>query len=231
MTENNTIALVTGANKGIGREIAAQLRGRGVTVLLAGRNPELVEPAAAELGARPVILDVTDDNAVAAAAKLVEADYGRLDVLVNNAAITGGGANDVATIQNVYNTNVFGVVRMIDAFVPLLLRSGNPRIVNVSSTVGSLEFVTSSNNQLPFMLPYPTSKSALNAVTVQYARELGKQGIKVNAVCPGYCATDLNNFTGPRTSAQGAEIAVTMALIDADGPNGGFFDEAGPIAW
>jgi len=231
MTENNTIALVTGANKGIGREIVAQLRGRGVTVLLAGRNPELVEPAAAELEVRPVILDVTDEASVAAAAKLVEAEYGRLDVLVNNAAITGGGSNDVATIQKVYNTNVFGVIRMIDAFAPLLLRSTAPRIVNVSSTVGSLSFVTGPDNRLPFMLPYPTSKSALNAVTVQYAMELGKQGVKVNAVCPGYCATDLNGFSGTRTSAQGAEIAVTMATIGEDGPNGGFFNEAGPVAW
>ncbi|WP_211766415.1 SDR family NAD(P)-dependent oxidoreductase [Kutzneria sp. CA-103260] len=231
MTENNTIALVTGANKGIGREIAAQLRGRGVTVLLAGRNPELVEPAAQELGARPVIVDVSDDASVAAAAKLVEAEYGRLDALVNNAAITGGGANDVETMQKVYNTNVFGVIRMIDAFVPLLQRSTNPRIVNVSSTVGSLAYTTSPDYALPFLLPYPTSKTALNAVTVQYARELGKQGIKINAICPGYCATDLNGFTGTRTPAQGAEIAVTMAMIGEDGPTGGFFDENGPVAW
>jgi len=230
MTENNTIALVTGANKGIGREIAAQLRGRGVTVLLAGRNPELVEPAAEELGARPVILDVTDDASVAAAAKLVEADYGRLDVLVNNAGIASGG-NDVASIQKVYDTNLFGVIRMIDAFTLLLLRSTAPRVVNVSSTVGSLAFMSAPDNPLPFLLAYPSSKSALNAVTVQYARELGKQGVKVNAVCPGYCSTDLNNFSGTRTSAQGAEIAVTMATVGPDGPNGGFFNEDGPVAW
>ncbi|MFI9385947.1 SDR family NAD(P)-dependent oxidoreductase [Kutzneria sp. NPDC052558] len=231
MTENKNIALVTGANKGIGREIAAQLLGRGVTVLLGGRNPELVAAAAQELGARPVVVDVSEDASVAAAAELVEAEYGRLDVLVNNAAITGGGANDVATMQTVFNTNVFGVIRMIDAFTPLLRRSAAPRIVNVSSSVGSLDFVTGPNNQLPFMLPYPTSKSALNAVTVQYARELGKEGFKVNAVCPGYCATDLNHFSGHRTPAQGAEIAVTMATIGEDGPNAGFFDENGPVAW
>ncbi|MBB5894809.1 SDR family oxidoreductase [Kutzneria kofuensis] len=231
MTEN-TIALVTGANKGIGREIAAQLAARGTTVLLAGRNPDLVEPAAAELGVRPVILDVTDDASVAAAAKLVEAEHGRLDVLINNAGITGGrGNNDVATVQKVFDTNVFGVIRMIDAFVPLLQRSQAPRIVNVSSSVGSLQFMGAPDNPLPFLLPYPTSKTALNAVTVQYARELGKQGIKVNAVCPGYCATDLNGFTGTRTPAQGAEIAVKLATIGEDGPNGGFFNENGPVAW
>jgi NAD(P)-dependent dehydrogenase (short-subunit alcohol dehydrogenase family) len=228
---DNTIALVTGANKGIGREIVAQLAARGATVLLAGRNRELVEPAAAALGVRPVILDVTDDAGVAAAAKLVEVDYGRLDVLVNNAAITGGGPNDVATVQKVYDTNVFGVIRMIDAFTPLLLRSGAPRIVNVSSAVGSFAFMTAPDNPLPFTLPYHTSKSALNAVTVQYARQLGQQGIKVNAVSPGYCATNLNNFRGHRTPAQGAEIAVRMATIGEDSPNGGFFDENGPIAW
>ncbi|WP_043723908.1 SDR family oxidoreductase [Kutzneria sp. 744] len=228
---DNTIALVTGANKGIGREIVAQLAARGMTVLLAGRNPELVEPAAAELGVRAVILDVTDDASVAAAAKLVQAEYGRLDVLVNNAGITGGRGNDLASVQKVYDTNVFGVIRMTEAFAPLLRQSTRPRIVNMSSTVGSLAFMGSPDNQLPFLLGYPTSKSALNAVTVQYARELGKEGIKVNAVCPGFCATDLNGFRGTRTPAQGAEIAVTMATIGDDGPNGGFFDENGPVAW
>ena len=230
---DNTVALVTGANKGIGREIVAQLAARGMTVLLAGRNPELVEPAAAELGVRPVILDVTDDASVAAAAKLVEADYGRLDVLVNNAGITGGrGNNDVATVQKVFDTNVFGVIRMTDAFLPLLLRSTAPRIVNVSSSVGSLTHMTSPEDPSPFFsLTYRPSKTALNAITVQYAKELGKQGVKVNAVCPGWCGTDLNNFTGPRTPGQGAEIAVTMATIGEDGPNGGFFDENGPVAW
>jgi NAD(P)-dependent dehydrogenase (short-subunit alcohol dehydrogenase family) len=228
---DTTIALVTGANKGIGREIVTQLAARGLTVLLAGRNPELVEPAAAELGVRPVILDVTDDASVAAAAKLVETEYGRLDVLVNNAGITGGRGNDLASVQKVYDTNVFGVIRMIEAFAPLLRRSSTPRIVNVSSSVGSLAFMGSPDNQLPFLLGYPTSKSALNAVTIQYARELGKDGIKINAVCPGWCATDLNGFRGTRTPQQGAEIAVAMATIGDDGPNGGFFDDNGPVAW
>ena len=229
---DNTVALVTGANKGIGREIVTQLTARGITVLLAGRNPELVEPAAAELGVRPVILDVTDDASVTAAAKLVEADYGRLDVLVNNAGIAGErGDNSLANLRRVYETNVFGVIRVTDAFLPLLRKSQAPRIVNVSSTVGSLAQMGSPENRMPFSLTYPTSKTALNAITVQYARELGKEGIKVNAVCPGYCATDLNNFGGYRTPAQGAEIAVTMATIGEDGPNGGFFDENGPVAW
>jgi NAD(P)-dependent dehydrogenase (short-subunit alcohol dehydrogenase family) len=229
---DNTIALITGANKGIGREIAAQLVARGVTVLLAGRNPELVEAAANELGARPVVLDVTDDASVVAAAKLVEQEHGRLDVLVNNAGISGErGNNTLANVQKVFATNVFGVIRVTDAFLPLLLRSAAPRIVNVSSSVGSLTHMGSPENQMPFSLTYPTSKTALNAITVQYARELGKQGVKVNAVCPGYCATDLNNFNGFRTPQQGAEIAVSMATIGEDGPNGGFFDENGPVAW
>ncbi|MFC0431789.1 SDR family oxidoreductase [Kutzneria buriramensis] len=230
---DNTIALITGANKGIGREIAAQLVARGVTVLLAGRNPELVEAAANELGARPVVLDVTDDASVAAAAKLVEEEHGRLDVLVNNAGITGGrGNNDVATVQKVFNTNVFGVIRVTDTFLPLLLRSSAPRIVNVSSSVGSLAHMASPDDPSPFFsLTYRPSKTALNAITVQYAKELGKQGVKVNAVCPGWCATDLNGFAGHRTPQQGAEIAVTMATIGEDGPNGGFFDENGPVAW
>jgi NAD(P)-dependent dehydrogenase (short-subunit alcohol dehydrogenase family) len=229
---DNTIALITGANKGIGREIAAQLVARGVTVLLAGRNPELVEAAATEVGARPVVLDVTDDASVTAAAKLVEQEHGRLDVLVNNAGIAGErGDNTLANVRHVYDTNVFGVIRVTDAFLPLLLRSAAPRIVNVSSSVGSLTHMGSPENRMPFSLTYPTSKTALNAITVQYARELGKQGVKVNAVCPGYCATDLNNFNGHRTPQQGAQIAVTMATIGEDGPNGGFFDENGPVAW
>jgi NAD(P)-dependent dehydrogenase (short-subunit alcohol dehydrogenase family) len=230
---DNTIALVTGANKGIGREIVAQLAARGQTVLLGGRNPELVEAAAAELGVRPIIVDVSDDTSVTAAAKQVEADFGRLDVLVNNAAITGGaGRNDVATVREVFNTNVFGVIRMTDAFRPLLLRSPAPRIVNVSSSVGSLTRMSSPNDPSPFFsLTYRPSKTALNAITLQYAKELGQQGIKVNAVCPGWCATDLNGFAGPRPAARGAEIAVAMATIGEDGPTGGFFDENGPVAW
>jgi NAD(P)-dependent dehydrogenase (short-subunit alcohol dehydrogenase family) len=230
---DNTVALVTGANKGIGREIVAQLGARGLTVLLAGRNPRLVEPAAAELGVRAVILDVTDDASVAAAAKLVEADYGRLDVLVNNAGITGGrDDNSVANVQKVFDTNVFGVIRVTEAFLPLLRRSPAPRIVNVSSSVGSLGQMASPSDPSPFFsLTYRPSKTALNAITLQYAKELAKEGIKVNAICPGYCATDLNNHAGHRTPQQGAEIAVAMALIGDDGPTGGFFDENGPVPW
>ena len=229
---DNTVALVTGANKGIGRQIAAQLAAKGLTVLLAGRNPELVRAAASELGVHPIVLDVTDEDSVRAAADQVEREFGRLDVLVNNAGISGGrGDNSTASVRRVYETNVFGVITVTNAFLPLLLRSPAARVVNVSSTVGSLAWMSSEDYALPFLLAYPSSKSALNALTIQYATEYGKQGVLVNSVCPGYCATDLNGNNGHRTAEQGAAIAVKLATIGPDGPNGGFFDDAGPVAW
>ncbi|MFI7680037.1 SDR family oxidoreductase [Actinophytocola sp. NPDC049390] len=223
-----TTALVTGANKGIGLEIVKQLIAKGMTVYLAARDPEKGEKAAADVGARFVRLDVTDAESVRQAAETV----GSLDVLVNNAGITGGRANapgeaDVDAIRNVFETNVFGVVTVTEAFLPLLRRSARPRVVNMSSMVGSLANMLAGDT--PNSLAYVPSKTALNAVTVSYAR--AEPSMRINAACPGYCATDLNGHRGHRTAAQGATAAVTLATLDDDGPTGGFYDEDGPIAW
>ncbi len=239
-----TIALVTGANKGIGYRIVEQLAGRGLTVLLGGRDEKRREAAAAELrdaglGVEPVALDVTDPASIAAAAAHVDRAYGRLDVLVNNAGIGGTGRRQapseatVEVLREVFDTNVYGVIRVTNAMLPLLLRSASPRIVNVSSGVGSLARQSDPASPmagLPPSLGYPVSKTTLNAVTVQYAREL-RGRVLVNAVDPGYCATDLNNHTGYRSAAQGAEIAVRLATLDATGPTGGFFNDEGPVPW
>jgi NAD(P)-dependent dehydrogenase (short-subunit alcohol dehydrogenase family) len=239
MTGTTTIALVTGANKGIGYRIVEQLAARGMTVLLGGRDQKRREAAAAELGVEPVALDVTDPPTIAAAAARLEASFGRLDVLVNNAGIAGPGVprppsdTTVDAVREVFDTNVYGVIRVTNAMLPLLLRSPAPRIVNVSSMVGSLAVQSDPAGPLSVIPPtvaYPMSKTALNAVTVQYARELAGK-VLVNAADPGYCATDLNNHRGWRTAAEGAAIAVRLATLAADGPTGGFFNDDGPLAW
>jgi NAD(P)-dependent dehydrogenase (short-subunit alcohol dehydrogenase family) len=219
-----TTALVTGANKGIGLEIVKQLIDKGVTTYLGARDPERGEKAAADAGARFVQLDVTDAESVRRAA----AQFDQLDVLVNNAAITGDTYGP-ESMREVYETNVFGVVTVTEAFLPLLRRSAHGRIVNVSSSVGSLTGMLDS--PAPTAFGYVSSKTALNAVTLQYARLLRDTPIKINVVCPGFCATDLNGHRGHRTPAQGARIAVEMATLGDDGPTGGFYDDEGVVAW
>lgn len=213
------IALVTGANKGIGKEIARQLLASGITVLIGSRNPERGRAAAEELRARTVELDVTDQRTVDAAAKLVEQEYGRLDILVNNAGITaerGTRPTEMSAdvVRRVYDTNVFGLVRVTNAFVPLLRRAASPRVVNVTSELGSITMA--ADPTAPFAevnsLAYNSSKSALNAITVSYAKELREAGIKVNAVSPGFCATDLNDHRGYLDPADGAAVVVRFAL-------------------
>ncbi|GAA3033182.1 SDR family oxidoreductase [Streptosporangium longisporum] len=256
-TDDTMIALVTGANKGIGREIAARLAALGHTVVIAARGAEPGEKAAAELRATgaeatSVVLDVTDPASVAAAAAEVEARYGRLDVLVNNAGVAappGSGLADqrprtanLDVLRSIFETNVFGVVTVTNALLPLLRRSSAPRIVNVSSGAGSLGAMTDpqvaavvyaglSADDLPLAVGYVPSKTALNALTVQYAKDLEPDGILVNAVDPGYCATDLNGHSGHRTPAQGAVAAVRMATVPAGGPTGTFSDDRGPVPW
>jgi NAD(P)-dependent dehydrogenase (short-subunit alcohol dehydrogenase family) len=237
----NEITLVTGANKGIGREIAAQLAALGHTVVIGARSAELGEKAAAELGTGSVVLDVTDPASAAAAADTIEARYGRLDVLVNNAAISrppgtdlwhqSPSSADLGTLRAIFETNFFGVVTVTNALLPLLRRSAAPRIVNVSSSGASLTRNADPDTALPISAGYTPSKTALTSLTLQYARELRPDGILVNAVCPGYCATDLNNHSGYRTPAQGAASAVRMATIPADGPTGTFVDDEGPVPW
>ncbi|MEU3341659.1 SDR family oxidoreductase [Streptomyces sp. NPDC002144] len=237
-----TIALVTGANKGIGYEIAAGLGALGWQLGVGARDEERRESAVAKLRAAGVDafgvpLDVTDDASVAEAAKLVEDRAGRLDVLVNNAGITGGMEQspttvDVATVRAAVETNVLGVIRVTNAMLPLLRRSPSPRIVNMSSSVGSLTRQTTPGIDLgPIAVAYAPSKTFLNAVTVQYAKELSDTDILINAGCPGYCATDLNGFHGVRTPQQGASIAILLATLPDGGPSGGFFEDAGEVPW
>jgi NAD(P)-dependent dehydrogenase (short-subunit alcohol dehydrogenase family) len=235
MTETTKIALVTGANKGIGKEIARQLLATGATVLLGSRDPERGRAAADELGAHTVTLDVTDQGSVDAAAKLVEQDHGRLDILVNNAGISlerGARPSELSAdvMRRVYDTNVFGVVRVTNAFVPLLRRSESPRIVNVSSGLGSI-VLAGESPEWPCLLAYNSSKSALNSATVLYANDLRADGIKVNAINPGYCATDLNGHSGHLDPADGATVAIRLALIADDGPTGEFHTEGGTLPW
>jgi NAD(P)-dependent dehydrogenase (short-subunit alcohol dehydrogenase family) len=240
------IVLVTGGNKGIGREIAAQLAHLGNTVLIGSRNLERGEATAAELRAAggdvtAVALDVTDPASVAAAAASIRAAHGRIDALINNAGISHRPGSDFAGqmprsadvdhVRFVFETNVFGVITVTSAFLPLLRLSSAPRIVNVSSSAGSLAAISDFANPDPIALGYVPSKTALTALTVMYARDLAGEGILVNAVCPGFVATDLNNHRGVRTTAAGARSAVRMATIAADGPTGTFTDDQGPVAW
>ncbi|MGY3517054.1 SDR family oxidoreductase [Micromonospora sp. PTRAS2] len=238
------IALVTGANKGIGYEIAAGLGALGFSVGVGARDGQRRETAVAKLRAAGVDafgvpLDVTDDASVTAAAALVEQRAGRLDALVNNAGVTGGRAQlpttvDLAVVRAVVETNVLGVIRVTNAMLPLLRRSASPRIVNMSSGVGSLARQSAAEGDLttgPVAVAYSPSKTFLNAVTVQYVRELRGTNILINAACPGYVATDLNNFQGVRTPEQGAAIAIRLATLPDDGPTGGFFEDAGVVPW
>ncbi|MGI5322614.1 SDR family oxidoreductase [Actinomadura nitritigenes] len=240
MSETKT-ALVTGANKGIGYEIAAGLGALGWSVGVGSRDVERGEAAVAKLRAAGVDafgvpIDVTDDASVTVAAELM-GERGGLDVLVNNAGITGGTPQeptlvDPATVRAVVETNVLGVIRVTNAMLPLLRRSPSPRIVNMSSTVGSLTRQTTPGVQTgPISAAYATSKTFLNAVTVQYAKELADTNILINAGCPGFCATDLNGFRGVRTPEQGAAIAIHLATLPDGGPTGTFHDDDGPVPW
>ena len=241
--DSRNVALVTGANKGIGLEIARGLGRQGFAVLLAVRDRARGEAAAAGLvdegiTARVVELDVTDQASIANAAAEIAATEGRLDVLVNNAGIAAeNGAPPsrvpIATVREVYDTNLFGPIAVIQAMLPLLRRAPAGRIVNMSTSLASLTRVSDPTRPMGgyLLLGYPSSKSALNAVTVQFARELRDTAIKVNAACPGYVATDLNQHRGTRSAAEGAAIAIRLATLPADGPTGGFFEDAGAVPW
>ena len=248
-----TIALITGANKGIGLETARQLGARGVTVLAGARDEARgleAERALRDAGAdaRFVRLDVTDPKSAREAADWVDHQYGRLDILVNNAGIARAGGppsqTDLDAMREVYETNVLGVIIVTNAMLPLLRRASAARIVNVSSEVGSITSMTDPAGplaQMPASLAYPSSKSALNMITALYAKELRDTPVKVNAANPGYTATDLNRHNGFRSVAEGAEASVHLATLDADDPSGilwghlwtaaGPGDAYGPLPW
>jgi NAD(P)-dependent dehydrogenase (short-subunit alcohol dehydrogenase family) len=246
------VALVTGANQGIGLQIAKDLAARGFIVLVGSRNFENGQTAAKSVGtdARAVQLDVTDKASIAAAAERIRNEFGRLDVLVNNAAISNTGKTPSQSVEEyvkltrpsnvsldevraIWETNVFGVLAVTQAMLPLLREATAARIVNVSSGVGSLTRNADPNfhYRAIFGPGYAASKTALNAMTLAMAIELESTGIKVNAACPGYTKTNLNNYSGTQTVEEGAREPVRLALLDADGPTGTFSNSDGPLPW
>jgi NAD(P)-dependent dehydrogenase (short-subunit alcohol dehydrogenase family) len=226
-----TRSLITGANRGLGFETARQLVAAGHQVWIGARDADRGQQAADQLSARFVQLDVTDAPSVGAAAETV----GELDVLVNNAGISGGRVSPseatAEDIRTVYETNVFGAVRVLHAFIPLLEKSEAPVVVNVSSGVGSLGL--SADPEGPWRVAnypvYASSKAALNMLTIRYAAAFPR--MRINSVDPGFTATDFNQHRGTQTVEEGAGMIIRYALITPDGPTGGFFDRNGAESW
>jgi NAD(P)-dependent dehydrogenase (short-subunit alcohol dehydrogenase family) len=252
-THEKRVALVTGANQGIGLQIAKELAAKGLTVLVGSRSVARGEAAAKGIDgdARALQLDVTDAASIAAAAERIRAELGRLDVLVNNAAISRAKQRpdqslaewsqaarpsrvSLDEVRAVWETNVFGALAVYQAMLPLLREAPHASIVNVSSGLGSLTWFSdpAEPNRAFFVPTYSASKTALNAMTVAMAIELESTSIKVNAVSPGFTKTNLNNYEGTETLEEGAAEAVRVALLDADGPTGGFTHaKLGKIPW
>ena len=231
-----SIALITGGNKGLGKATARRLAELGRTVYIGARDAERGRAAAEELGVQWLQLDVTDDASVDAAAAELTRREGRLDILVNNAGVSGPDVkvDDLTAddLREVYEVNVFGLVRATHAFLPLLHQSQAAVIVNVSSRLGAFGAMTDPDSfQYPYFVPvYGSSKSAVNMLTVQYAKALPQ--LRVNAIEPGLTATDLHGLSGPgvQTPEQGAEYIVGLATVPADGPTG-TFSYQGPLPW
>jgi NAD(P)-dependent dehydrogenase (short-subunit alcohol dehydrogenase family) len=248
--QNNRIALVTGANQGIGLQIAKEMAQHGFTVLVGSRNFENGETAAKSIGANAhaLQLDVTDTASIAAAVERVRSEFGRLDVLVNNAAIGHAGERgrslgeilqlsraSVASldeVRTVFETNVFGVLAVTQAMLPLLREAPAARIVNIGSGVGSLTLNSDPTweYRTGYGVTYAASKTALNAITLSFAIELEGTNIKVNVVSPGFTKTALNNFEGRDSIEEGAREPVRVAL-EEDGPTGTFSGPSGPLPW
>lgn len=237
MTSANTIVLITGANKGIGKETARQLGARGATVLIGSRDEARGQQAVGELtadgaDARFVQLDVTDGSSIRAAAKWIETEFGRLDVLINNAGIwvEGMAPPEQVTVDQLratYEVNVYGVVAVTNALLPLLRKSAAARIVNVSTELSSLALHADPQHHVSGMrlLAYNSSKTALNAITLMYANDLREDGILVNAAYPGFVATDLNGHRGVLGVEAGAKASVYLATLPDDGPTGVFIGD------
>ncbi|BCJ36760.1 short-chain dehydrogenase [Actinocatenispora thailandica] len=242
----HTSVLITGANKGLGLETARRLGGLGWTVFLGSRDVGRGEAAIerlAEDGVRAVLvpLDVTSDESVAGAARLVGERTDRLDVLVNNAGTPGHGVHPaevtIDELHAVYDTNVYGTVRVTNAFLPLLRAADHPRVVNISSGAGSFAVITDPEQPAAAFheMAYSSSKVAVNMITVQYAKALPE--IKFNVATPGeiankkFAATDMNGHTGALTVTEGTDSYVRLATLDADGPTGIFVDRLGPAPW
>jgi NAD(P)-dependent dehydrogenase (short-subunit alcohol dehydrogenase family) len=249
--QDKRIALVTGANQGIGLQIARDLAAKGLTVLVGSRDFENGQKAAREIGANAhaVQLDVTAKASIAAAVERIGKEFGHLDILINNAGISKighatGTVEEFAKksrisvaplddIRAIYETNVFGVIAVTQAMLPLLRKSKSARIVNVSSGVGSLTRTLGPGGEHLRQIfgMYSASKAALNAITVGLALDLAAEGIKVNGACPGYTKTALNNFQGTRTVEEGAREPVRLALLDDSGPTAGYSSDEGPLPW
>ncbi|OFE15675.1 short-chain dehydrogenase [Humibacillus sp. DSM 29435] len=234
-----TTTLITGANKGLGFETARRLVAAGHTVWIGSRDADRGRRAADRLGARTVLLDVTNEESVAAAAATIAASSG-LDVLVNNAGIqvemTDGGVTGAAGVttemmRTTFDTNVFGLVRVMHTFLPLLQLSSAPVVVNVSSSLASLTKISTPGTPAHAYpgVAYPASKVAVNMITVQYAKQFPR--MRINSVEPGFTRTDLNQNTGTRRVEDSAEVIVRMAQIGPDGPTGGYYDITGELPW
>jgi NAD(P)-dependent dehydrogenase (short-subunit alcohol dehydrogenase family) len=242
-TPTKKIALVTGANKGIGRAIAAHLAKTGMTVLLGARNAAAGEEAAAQLRKENLEvhflhLDLVQPTTIEAAAASIASRFQRLDVLVNNAAIVDPadgppGTANLNSVKRILDTNFHGTLAVTQAMLPLLRKAQQARIVNLSSGLGSLQM--NSDPDWGFanfkLIGYCASKAALNMLTVQLAHELRDTGIKVNAVSPGFVDTDMNQHQGTLTVDEGAAEPVRLALLPAEGPTGGFFGDGGRYPW
>lgn len=240
-------ALITGANRGLGFEVARQLGQAGYTVVIGARDPQKGNEAAEllredGLDAESVVLDVVDAASVERAADELRERHGSIDVLVNNAGILpeatagAGEAVDAGLFRQTFDTNLIGAVSVTEQLLPLLRESPAGRIVNVSSTMGSL--VDQGNPESPYysmIVPaYQASKAALNSVTISLSKALADTPIKVNAVCPGFVQTDLtpvNREQAPLSAADAGRVVVRYALVDDDGPSGGFFDQEAKVAW
>ena len=243
LASKDRIALLTGANKGIGFEIARQLGKEGNRILIGARDRDRGQTAVANLrsegfAARYVQIDLTELATIAGATADIESEEGRLDILINNADITssGDGAPSAASLEAVrrtFDTNFFGTLAVTQAMLPLLKRSASGRIVNLSSSLGSLTQIGDPTSEFASFrfIGYGASKAALNMLTVQLAAELRDSGIKVNSADPGYTATDLNGRRGGQTIPEGAAAAIRLALLPDDGPTGGFFSASYPQAW
>ncbi len=234
------VALITGANQGIGFETARQLGKRGITVFVGSRDKQRGQKAVETLrgegaDARLIVLDVTKQSEIDAAATQVGRDFGKLDILVNNAGIlletVSPSECEVENLRKTFDTNVVGLFAITKAFLPLLRKSSSARIVNVSSGLGSLNMMSDPQRLDNKYFAYCASKAAVNMMTVALARELRDTRIKVNSAAPGYTATALNNYSGHQTVEQGTVASFNLATLPDDGPTGSFLDANGIVAW
>ncbi|PWH05049.1 dehydrogenase [Brachybacterium endophyticum] len=248
MEDDARIAFITGANRGIGRAAAHGLATAGLTVVIGSRRLEHGRAVATDIvraggEAMALTVDVRDQRSIADATQEIDDRFGRLDVLVNNAGISGEvdaqtpGSADLDAVRDVFETNLFAVIAVTESMLPLLRRSPAGRIVNVSSGTSSMGWTSDATHYMsrsPGLLAYPTSKTALNMLTMQYAKSLAGDGIMVNAVAPGACDTDFTaGIPGAitRTADEGAAVVARLATLGRESPTGGFFDDDGSVPW